>query len=73
MLPPDDFTPRQNSSIEPDNSFFRKFFIGGLIAGILGLVINVAFVVCVLIALYFFCAAAGIVPPLDLIPFIPYV
>lgn len=56
-----------------DGGVFAQFTIYSVLAMVLTVVINLGLLVAVCFIIYFFLAAAGVVPPLDLIPFVPYI
>lgn len=55
------------------DSFFRRFILGSIVAILLNLTLGVLTILFFCAIIYFFLAAAGIVPPADVIPFVPYV
>lgn len=45
----------------------------GIIWSLLGLLLSAISLTITLTIVYFFLAAAGVVPPLDFVPFVPYI
>jgi hypothetical protein len=69
---------RRNSRFDDEfaqtqQSFFRRFILGGLVAILFNIFFGVLTILFFCAIIYFFLAAAGIVPPADVIPYVPYV
>jgi hypothetical protein len=69
---------KRNTTFDDDfaqtqQSFFRRFILGSLVAILLNILFGVLSLLVFCTIIYFFLAAAGIVPPADVIPFVPYV
>lgn len=62
-----------NNSILFSILSFGGILSGGIIFILLGLFLLAAKLAIVFGIIYFFLAAGGVLPPLDLVPFIPYV
>lgn len=67
---------RRNTNLHDDmnsSGFFRNFILGGIIAIILNLLFGALTLIIFCAIVYFFLAAAGIVPPQNVVPMIPFI